>query len=55
MSLPEDVLCEAQFTPPIKASARSQMTGRRRAFNARNARNARSLDDFFTVGNGLSI
>ena len=49
VSLPEDVLGDAQLTPPIKASARSQIIGSKRAFNARNARNARSLDDFFMV------
>jgi hypothetical protein len=38
---------ESQFTPPIKASARSQRIGSKNAFNARNARNARILWDFF--------
>ena len=47
VGFPKDILCEVQFTPPIKASARSQRIGRRRAFNARNARKARSLWDFF--------
>jgi hypothetical protein len=49
VSLTKDVLDDVQFAPPIKASARSQRIGRRRAFNARNARKARSLWDFFMM------
>jgi hypothetical protein len=39
-----------QLIPPIKASARSQRIGRRRRLSAINARNARSLWDFFMFG-----
>jgi hypothetical protein len=38
---------EDQLTPPIKASARNQITGRRRRFSARNPRARRSLEGIF--------
>jgi hypothetical protein len=40
---------ESQFAPPIKASARSQMTGRRRRLSARNPSARRSLERGFMV------
>jgi hypothetical protein len=40
---------ENQFTPPIKASARSQITGRRRRFSARKASARRSLERVFMI------
>jgi hypothetical protein len=43
------VMGRVHWRPPIKASARSQRIGRRRAFNAMNTRNARNLWDFFMV------
>lgn len=43
MSLPKDVLGDAQLAPPRMASTSSQMTGRRRRLSARNASARRSL------------
>jgi hypothetical protein len=40
---------ENQFAPPIKASARSQITGRRRRFSARKASARRSLERVFMM------
>ncbi len=40
---------ESQFAPPIKASARIQMTGRRRRFSARKASARRSFERVFMV------
>jgi hypothetical protein len=40
---------ESQFAPPIKASARSQMTGRRRRLSARKAQARRSLERVFMM------
>jgi hypothetical protein len=40
---------ESQFAPPIKASAKSQITGRRRRLSARNAQARRSLERGFMV------
>jgi hypothetical protein len=40
---------ESQFAPPIKASARSQITGRRRRFSARKASARRSLERVFMI------
>jgi hypothetical protein len=40
---------ESQLTPPIKASARIQMTGRRRRLSARNPRARRSLERVFMM------
>jgi hypothetical protein len=40
---------ESQFAPPIKASARSQITGRRRRFSARKASARRSFERVFMV------
>ena len=37
------------MAPPRIASTRSQITGRRSAFNARKTRRERSFDDFFMV------
>jgi hypothetical protein len=44
MSLPEDILGDVQLTPPTIASARSQITGRRRRFSAMKAKARRSFD-----------
>jgi hypothetical protein len=43
MSLPENVLGDAQLTPPRIASTRSQIIGRRRRLSARNASERMSL------------
>jgi hypothetical protein len=40
---------ESQFAPPIKASAKSQITGRRRRLSARKASARRSLERVFIV------
>jgi hypothetical protein len=40
---------KSQFAPPIKASARSQITGRRRRFSARKASARRSFERVFMV------
>jgi hypothetical protein len=40
---------ESQFAPPIKASARSHMTGRRRRLSARKASARRSFERVFMV------
>jgi hypothetical protein len=44
VSLTKDVLGDVQFAPPMIASTRSQMTGRRRRLSARKAQARRSLD-----------
>jgi hypothetical protein len=41
------VMGRVQLTPPIKASARNQITGRRRRLSARKASARRSLEGIF--------